>query len=204
MDLSSERDLDQAIAAVKSNAEALNSVLAHYRPFLHLVAEESLGSAIKRREDASDVVQRTLVEAAIAAPQFQGQCEMEFTSWLRQILRRNVLNAARDHRAQGRDVRKERYLDSATGSASISWHLPQPRQDTPSVCVIKSEAALNLARAIDQLPEDQRTAVSMRHLSGESLLVIADAMGKTPASVAGLLRRGMEQLRSRLPDDAIV
>jgi RNA polymerase sigma-70 factor (ECF subfamily) len=163
-----------------------------------------LGSAIKRREDASDVVQRTLVEAAIAAPQFQGQCEMEFTSWLRQILRRNVLNAARDHRAQGRDVRKERYLDSATGSASISWHLPQPRQDTPSVCVIKSEAALNLARAIDQLPEDQRTAVSMRHLSGESLLVIADAMGKTPASVAGLLRRGMEQLRSRLPDDAIV
>jgi RNA polymerase sigma-70 factor (ECF subfamily) len=55
-----------------------------------------------------------------------------------------------------------------------------------------------LAQAVEALPEDQRLAVQMRHLDGASVAAIAEAMDKTPAAVAGLLRRGMQALRDEL------
>jgi RNA polymerase sigma-70 factor (ECF subfamily) len=64
--------------------------------------------------------------------------------------------------------------------------------------VIRAEAAVNLAHAIDELPEDQRVAVRMRHLDGLGIDQIAEKMDKTPAAIAGLIRRGLQSLRERL------
>jgi DNA-directed RNA polymerase specialized sigma24 family protein len=43
----------------------------------------------------------------------------------------------------------------------------------------------------------------MRHLHGLSLAEIAEAMGKTPPAVAGLIRRGISTLRESLADETI-
>jgi DNA-directed RNA polymerase specialized sigma24 family protein len=40
----------------------------------------------------------------------------------------------------------------------------------------------------------------MRHLRGWSLAQIAGHLGRTPAAVAGLLKRGLQQLRHELQD----
>ena len=57
---------------------------------------------------------------------------------------------------------------------------------------------VRLAAALAVLPEAQRQAVEMRHLHGRPLADIAREMGRTPAAVAGLLHRGLAQLRSLL------
>ena len=67
--------------------------------------------------------------------------------------------------------------------------------------MIKAEAALNLAHALDALPEQQRIAVRMRHLDGRGIDEIAAALDKTPAAVAGLVRRGLQTLRERMAGD---
>ncbi|MBA3480185.1 MAG: hypothetical protein H0T51_00085 [Pirellulales bacterium] len=65
-------------------------------------------------------------------------------------------------------------------------------------CHIKAEAALDLANALEALPDDQRLAVRMRHLEGRSLTEIAESLAKSPAAVAGLIRRGVHRLREDL------
>ena len=51
-----------------------------------------------------------------------------------------------------------------------------------------------------RLPEDQRTAVELRYLQKEPVARVADLLGRTEASVSGLLRRGLERLRERLSE----
>jgi RNA polymerase sigma-70 factor (ECF subfamily) len=63
----------------------------------------------------------------------------------------------------------------------------------------RGEAALQLAEAREQLPEDQRIAVKLRYLGQQSLRSIAEYMEKTTGAVAGLIRRGVENLRDVVP-----
>ena len=57
---------------------------------------------------------------------------------------------------------------------------------------------LQLANALEHLPEDQQTAVELHHLAGYTMAETAEQMGRTKASVAGLLRRGLSSLREHL------
>lgn len=194
-------DLQRLIAESRIDAQAVDRLLEQYRPVLKLIAEQMIGSGLRRREDASDIVQRTVLEAYAAFAQFHGGTEAEFSSWLKQILRRNVSNLVRDNRAAKRDVRREQYLDATDNSCSVMWIQPAGRGSTPSQRVIEAEAALNLAIALEKLPEQQRTAVRMRHLEGRGIDEIAATMQKTPAAVAGLIRRGMHLLRETMAAD---
>ena len=194
----SSRELQRLLIESRTDPEAADRLLALYRPALKVIAEQMVGPALQRREDASDIVQRTVLEAYAAFEQFNGGSESEFSAWLKQILRRNVTNLVRDNRAAKRDVRKEQYLDAAENSCSVTWMQPAGRGTSPSMRLIKAEAALNLTAAIEALPESQRIAVRMRHLQGQSLDEIAATMNKTPAAVAGLIRRGLATLRERL------
>jgi RNA polymerase sigma-70 factor (ECF subfamily) len=194
----SSRELQGLLTDSRTDPDAADRLLAVYRPVLRIIAQQMVGAGLQRREDASDIVQRTVLEAYSAFEQFQGSSEAEFSAWLKQILRRNVTNLVRDNRAAKRDVRREQYLDAAEDSVSVTWMQPAGRGTTPSMHVIKAEAAVNLAQAIDELPDGQRVAVRMRHLEGRSIEEIAEVMEKSPAAVAGLIRRGLAALRQRL------
>ena len=63
----------------------------------------------------------------------------------------------------------------------------------------RAEELLRLAAALENLPDDQREAVTRRYLRGDALPAIASELGKTTAAVAGLLQRGLRNLREVLP-----
>jgi DNA-directed RNA polymerase specialized sigma24 family protein len=65
---------------------------------------------------------------------------------------------------------------------------------------VRNERLLLLADALVQLPAEQCEVVVQRYLEGRSVASIADSLGRTVPAVAGLLRRGLEQLRSLLPE----
>jgi RNA polymerase sigma-70 factor (ECF subfamily) len=63
---------------------------------------------------------------------------------------------------------------------------------------MRNEDLLRLADALATLPLAQREAVLLRHGLGWSLDRIAAQLERTPAATAGLLKRGLKQLRNAL------
>jgi RNA polymerase sigma-70 factor (ECF subfamily) len=57
-----------------------------------------------------------------------------------------------------------------------------------------------LAEAVEELEEDQRDVVSLRLLMDAPVAEIAERLGRTEKSVAGLLLRGKRKLRELLAD----
>ena len=98
-------------------------------------------------------------------------------------------------------LQKERYTAYRETLNTCSKRLDRllsPDQTSPSQEVLRQERALLLAEALAELSEDQRTAVELHHLDGYSVFEISKRMDRTKAGVAGLLRRGLKDLRERL------
>jgi RNA polymerase sigma-70 factor (ECF subfamily) len=162
-----------------------------------MLAERNMGAALCRRLDASDIVQQTMLEAQRAFADFRGATEPEFAAWLTQILTRNVRDSVRDHlRTAKRAVGRERSLEDET----VAWQPATPDQSSPSQRAMRGEQAVQLAAALEHLPDDQRTAVRLRHLEGWSLAQIAQHLNRTPSAAAGLIKRGMQTLREKLQE----
>jgi RNA polymerase sigma-70 factor (ECF subfamily) len=180
---------------------ATDHLMTVYRPYLRLLARRRLPKFINKRIDGSDIVQQTLIDAMRGLNEFRGQTEGEFTAWMLKLLERNLLQSARLNTAEKRDVRREVQEHMGSGSAQLMWHPMASDGSNPQSSVFRGEAALLLAQALEQLPEDQRTAIEMRYLEHEPLETIAREMDKTISAVAGLIRRGVEKLRQHLPHE---
>jgi RNA polymerase sigma-70 factor (ECF subfamily) len=170
--------------------------LERFRSYLRLLARTGLGRRLQSKLDASDLVQQTLLEAHQDLGQFRGQGEAALAAWLRQVLARNLANAARDLGRQKRDAARELSLEDSAARLE-GWLAAE--QLSPSRGAVRHENAVQLAQALEALPANQRDAVVLRHLEGLSLADIAARLGCTTAAVTGLLHRGLKNLRQRLP-----
>jgi RNA polymerase sigma-70 factor (ECF subfamily) len=173
-----------------------------YRDYLRLLAKMSLDSRLQAKIDPSDVVQQSLLQAHKVADRFIWQGEAQQVAFLRQILANCITDAARRFSGGARDIALERSLEASmdqSASRIEAWLVAN--QSTPSTQTSRNELMLRMATALMQLPEDQRRAVELKHLQGESLQSIADQMGKSVTAVAGLLRRGLDKLRTDLSEE---
>lgn len=173
-----------------------------YREYLHLLARLRLPPQLRGKIDASDLVQQTLMEAHKARDQFRGQSDAERAAFLRRILAHNLADALRRFGAAGRDVALERTLQILDESAFGAGDMALPaNHSTPSQHAQRDEEQLRMAQALAQLPEDQRTAVELKHLQGYSVAEIGQCLGRSPTAVGGLLRRGLQKLRTLMKDE---
>jgi RNA polymerase sigma-70 factor (ECF subfamily) len=143
---------------------------------------------------ASDVVQQTLLKAV----QNRGQSEAELAGWLRRILTNTLMDALRELTGPKRNVALEASL--AQSSARLELLLPSSPTST-SEQLLRQERLLHLSAALAQLPEDQRLALERHYLQGCTIATVAEQMGRTERSVAGLVRRGLQRLRELLADE---
>ena len=60
---------------------------------------------------------------------------------------------------------------------------------------IQAEEERKLRQALERLPEDQRRAVHLMYLEGRPVREISRRLGRTEASVRGLIRRAKQKLR---------
>jgi len=69
---------------------------------------------------------------------------------------------------------------------------------SPSQHAARNEDLVRLATALERLPDAQREALTLHHLQRWTLDAVAKQMGRTPAAVAGLIKRALRQLREEL------
>ena len=165
MSIHRESDGTDMRIGTASASRTLIDRLEPYRPYLNLIARKRLSSRISRHKDVEDIVQETLCIALKNWHRFRGNTEPELAAWLRQILVRRIIDAARSGDASDRrNLHFVRQNDSpifphVNGSPSYEF----ATDSTPSKLASRREMAVVVAQALEQLPSDYREAIRLRH-----------------------------------------
>ena len=173
--------------------------LEQYRSYLKALADMQLNPRIRAKEDVSDVVQLTLMQAHQHLMSYRGASEAELRAWLKRILINRLINLSKRYTAQKRDVRRELSIDHQLeqSAARLASHLAGD-QSTPSQRMMNEERGEQVAEAMATLLDDERTAVLLKHVHNFRVAEIAEYLDRTPDAIAGLLRRALKKLRNRL------
>jgi RNA polymerase sigma-70 factor (ECF subfamily) len=173
--------------------------LEEFRPYLNLLARLHLDPRVRGQVDPSDIVQQTLLVAHAKRGQFRGTTNAERAAWLRAILANHLALAVRKFSPKGGGRMRSLQDDLNRSSARLDAFHADDRS-SPSERAIRSEQAVELAAALAKLPEDQRTALELRHLEGLPVPEVARRMDRTVPAVAGLLHRGTKALRGLMQE----
>ena len=154
------------------------------------------------KADPSDLAQEVCMAAHANLIDFRGDSAEEFGSWLRGILS-NILamHVRKFLGTQKRDPRLEQKLNASLASASgflqsrIAGDVTSPSQQ-----FARNEAFLQLAEALEALPDDYRQVIVLRHVEGMAFKDVAAAMGKSVNSVEKLWVRALAKLKHHMSD----
>jgi RNA polymerase sigma-70 factor, ECF subfamily len=192
-------ELETAVSS-DDQTRGLNAFLEQYRNYLFLLARLQLDPGLRSILDPSDVVQQTLLKAEAGRDRFRGETERELLVWLRTILANVLIDLARKH---GPRLRGHEFALEGIEESSVRLERYLACEDTsPSARAVRQEETVRLAEALAGLPDDQRTALELKHFHDFPVEEISRRMGKSPSAVAGLLYRGLKTLRSALADDS--
>jgi RNA polymerase sigma-70 factor (ECF subfamily) len=197
-----DRLLDDARAG---RPGAVDVLLGEFREPLRRVIGLRLDPAVARRVDASDIVQDVLIEANQRLAEYLKSPDMPFHLWLRHLAQDRIIDTHRRHRlAQRRSVDREQPIARPAwadeSSASLVAHLVDTER-TPTSEAIRHELQRRLSDAIDQLSDDDREIVLMRHHEALSNQEVAAALGLTEAAASMRYLRALRRLRVVLVPD---
>jgi RNA polymerase sigma-70 factor, ECF subfamily len=174
-----------------------------FRSYIVLLSRWYWNPRLQGKLDPSDIVQQTLIQAWQGLNEFRGETNVEFRAWLRRILTRCQADFVRGFARDKRALARECSLDAMVADSSVrleAWLDDQ--QSSPQERAERDEQLAQLADALAALPEAQQEAIVMHHLHGLSVAEIGQLIDRTPAAVAGLLKRGLRSLREQFDSKA--
>jgi RNA polymerase sigma-70 factor, ECF subfamily len=161
-----------------------------------------LDHALGRRVDASDVVQEVLLRASQRLPEYLRNPVLPFHLWLRQIALDRIIDQHRRHRgAARRSLDRERPLASAAFPDQSSLELAEELRDsglTPAAAALRAELEQRFQAAIQQLNEDDREIILLRHFEQLSNGDVARALGISEPAAGMRHLRALRRLRAVL------
>jgi RNA polymerase sigma-70 factor (ECF subfamily) len=166
-------DLHLARLAARDE-RAFEALVRTHAPMVHRLAASLVGPGA-----ADDIVQEVFIAAHKALKGFRGEASL--STWLHRI----TLNAC--HRALGA-------RQTVTLEDTPEPHAPH----NPVRAGEQAQVRDRLARALAQLPPDQREAVALRELSGLDYAEIAALTGAELGTVKSRINRGRAALRALL------
>jgi RNA polymerase sigma-70 factor (ECF subfamily) len=147
---------------------------------------------VRNPAEAEDIAQEAFIKAYRALPQFRG--DSAFYTWLYRIAINTAKNAvvSRDRSPVDYD------LDRSSIDESYDMQGRLKDSETPEGLVLTDEIRQTVNAAIEQLPEDLRTAIVLRELEGLSYEQIASTMGCPVGTVRSRIFRAREAIDQRL------
>jgi RNA polymerase sigma-70 factor (ECF subfamily) len=174
--------------------------LVGYEPWLRLLAQMEIDSRFQGKFSASDAVQQTMLEAWQNWDKFRGEDEPQRRAWLRAILAHQLTHLARHYAGtQKRDVAREVSIDASLIQSSMRLeYMLAADQTSPSGQVAAREQSLELARVLEQLPEDYRQVIILRNLEDLPHEEVARRMKRSVGAVRMLWMRALAALREHI------
>jgi RNA polymerase sigma-70 factor (ECF subfamily) len=196
--------------ARQGDEAAVNQLLDRHRQALRRLVELRMDPALKRRVDASDIVQDVLVEAnrrlneyLAGATGSAGEASvMPFHLWLRHMAKDRLIDAHRRHRlAQRRSLDREQPLVAAgsvdQSTVELAGQLCDPEL-TPAAAATWQETLRRFQAAVEQLDDTDREVILMRHFEKLSNQEVAQALGISGPAASMRYLRALRRLRAML------
>ncbi|WP_105190579.1 RNA polymerase sigma factor RpoE [Pseudoalteromonas sp. T1lg48] len=185
----SEQDLDLALVrkVQQGDKNAYNLLVAKYQ---NKVAG-LISRYVANQGDIADVAQEAFIKAYRALPNFRG--DSAFYTWLYRI----AVNCAKNYLvAQGRrppandvDAEDAEFYEGANSLRSNA---------SPENLLLSDEVRNVIFATIDKLPEDLKTAITLRELEGMSYEEIAAVMDCPVGTVRSRIFRAREAIDNKL------
>lgn len=182
-DLNAASALDSAerimiASALAGDDEAFEAVIRTYSRRIYVVAY----AIVQDQAEAEDIVQDTFLKAHQQRTRLREP--EKFPAWLLTVTR----NAAKDR------LRRRRPQASAETFDTLVDH----QTATPGSAMERVEFHAHLRHALAKLPEEHRTALTLRYLEGLDYRAIETSMGVSNGALRGILGRALGTLR-RMP-----
>lgn len=196
-----ERDLAADIAAARrGDPRAVDTLFARNLPPLVAFIRSRTGKAVAARESAIDIAQSVFREVLQDVEQIELKGEDAFRNWLFMQATRKVLDRAKFLHRERRDVSREVEMPEP-GPAADALLACYASIATPSQHAAAREELARFEAAVQELPDNQRDAVTMSRLMGLSYPQIAEQLGMTESAVRGLVARGLAALSSVIDEE---
>lgn len=148
---------------------------------------------IRDPSDAMDVAQDAFLKAYRALPNFRG--ESAFYTWLYRI----AINTAKNYLVmQSRHLLETEVTPESEEGEQFEFESTLKEYSTPENMVLTDEIQATIVAAIDDLPDDLRTAILLREVEGLSYEEIANVMGCPVGTVRSRIFRARESVDNRL------
>lgn len=187
-------------AARGGDAEALGELLSTYRKYLVFLARSGLHNHVQAKADPSDIAQEVCLAAHGNIQDFRGESAEQFAAWLRGILTNTLaMHIRRYLGTEKRDARLEQNLNqSITNASGFLQGNIVANVTSPSQQFAKNEAFLQLATALETLPDDYRHVIVLRHVEGLPFTEVARMMERSVNSVEKLWVRALAKLKTTI------
>ena len=180
-------DQQLVLRVQKGDKRAFDLLVLKYQYKVHAI----VGRFIRDSHEVSDVTQEAFIKAYRALPRFRG--DSQFYTWLYRI----VVNTAKNYLV----ARSRRPPLSDVDLADAEYYSGSDRLKdvgTPENQLFRDELEAVINTAIEELPEDLRTAVTLREYEGLSYEDIAAVMNCPVGTVRSRIFRGRESIDSRV------
>lgn len=171
------RDNSRLVADAVARAKAGDGEGLHFL-YLRYAADVQryIASFVRDHHEAEDITQNVFAKLMTGIRKYE-QRDVPFAAWIMRVAR----NAALDHLRTRRAIPSEEIRLADTGQAQVGL-----------------DRSRDLRDALEELPDDQREVLVLRHIAGLSPVEIANTLDKTESSVHGLHHRGRQTLQAKL------
>jgi RNA polymerase sigma-70 factor (ECF subfamily) len=184
-----EREVDQELVArvQKGDKRAFDLLVRKYQ---HKVIN-LISRFVRDHSEVYDVAQEAFIKAYRALPNFRG--DSAFYTWLYRIAINTAKNylVARGRKLPSVDIDAQE-AEQYQGESSLKDY------ETPERLSLRDEIEATVFKAIEELPEDLRIAITLREMEGMSYEEIAEAMQCPIGTVRSRIFRAREAIDNRL------
>ena len=195
--VSQELDLDQELVrrVQRGDSTAFDALVRKYQ---HRIVG-LIGRYVSDWSECQDVAQEVFMRAYRALPNFRG--DAQFYTWLHRI----AVNTAKNHLVSQNRRPPTDDIDAAEAEQfDVGMRLRDT--DTPEHELLRQEIERTVMRAVESLPEDLKTAITLREVEGLSYDEIAQRMECPIGTVRSRIFRARDaidaQLKPLLDNDA--